>query len=207
MGNKNTNQKIKDIKKEETKEDIPVDKEYIYEITDLNKSNIKKAYKIVILGSVATGAKTALLKRLTGVKFEEGNFDGKSNANINIKFNTKKETLFQFLDTPSVEQYLSLIKIFMMANDCVVIGYDITRQYTFDEVKSLWYPKAIDFKASNLIYLIGNKIDLNEQREVKKEEAIEFAKSKNLRFFEISCKTDEGIKEFFDDLVHKLIKQ
>ena len=57
-----------------------------------------------------------------------------------------------------------------------------------------------------LIYLIGNKIDLNERREVDKEEANEFAKSENLRFFEISCKTGEGIKEFMDDLILNLLQ-
>ena len=193
--------------KKETEEHFPFDKEYIYEITDLIESDIKNEYKIVFLGGISTGAKTALINRLTGVKFEEGNYDGKDFAKINIKINSKKDTLFQLWSTPSHESYVSLIKVFMKYNDCVVIGYDITRHSSFDEVKNLWYPKAIEFQASNLIYLIGNKIDKNEKREVKKEEAIKFAKSKNLRFFEISCKTDEGIKEFFDDLVHSLLKQ
>ena len=46
-----------------------------------------------------------------------------------------------------------------------------------------------------------------EDRQVTREEAIEFAKKENLRFFEISCKTDEGIKEFFDDVKHNLLKE
>ena len=56
------------------------------------------------------------------------------------------------------------------------------------------------------MYFIGNKIDLNEFREVDKEETNEFAKSNNLRFFEISGKTGEGIEEFYNDLVLNLLK-
>ena len=62
-------------------------------------------------------------------------------------------------------------------------------------------------KSCNLIYFIANKIDLFNQKQVKREEAIEFTKKENLRFFEISCITDTGIKEFIDDLVLNLIKQ
>ena len=53
--------------------------------------------------------------------------------------------------------------------------------------------------------MIGNKKDLESKREVSEEEAIDYAEENNLRFFEISCKTGEGIEEFLDDLVYNLI--
>ena len=52
---------------------------------------------------------------------------------------------------------------------------------------------------NKLLYLIGNKIYLNENSEVKREEAIEFAESKKLRFLKIFYKTVEGIEEFLDN--------
>ena len=92
--------------------------------------------------------------------------------------------------------------------DCAVIGFAVTWRGTFEEVKNYWYPTIKnEFDTCKLIYLIGNKRDLKEKRQVKKKEGIEFAKKENLRFFEISCKTDEGIKEFFDDLKHNLLKE
>ena len=48
---------------------------------------------------------------------------------------------------------------------------------------------------------------MTENRQVTREEAIEFAKKEKLRYFEISCKTDEGIKEFFDDLKNNLLNE
>ncbi len=62
------------------------------------------------------------------------------------------------------------------------------------------------YKTCKLIYLIGNKIDNYIDEQVSSDKATEFAEKENLRFFGISCKTDGGIKEFFDDLVHNLIK-
>ena len=53
--------------------------------------------------------------------------------------------------------------------------------------------------------MIGNNKDLESERLVSEEEAIDYAEKNNLRFFEISCKTGEGIDEFLDDLVYNLI--
>ena len=55
-----------------------------------------------------------------------------------------------------------------------------------------------------MIYLIGNKIDL--EREVLEDEAKNFSKENNLRYFETSCKTGEGVQEFFKDLVTEISK-
>ena len=71
--------------------------------------------------------------------------------------------------------------------------YDITDKNTFEEIKHYWYPKIKDIK---LAYLISNKIDLNDRRAVKKNIASNFAKAKKLKFFEISCKTKEGLDDF-----------
>ena len=56
------------------------------------------------------------------------------------------------------------------------------------------------------IVLIGNKTDLEENREVSKEEGNEFAKkiSEEIEFYEASCKTGENIKESIRFLVEKI---
>ena len=48
-----------------------------------------------------------------------------------------------------------------------------------------------------LICLIGNKIDLEEQREVSYEEGKNFAEENNLLFFETSAKDGNNIQEIF----------
>ena len=91
--------------------------------------------------------------------------------------------------------------------DCAVLGYEINNKETFEEIKNYWCPRIKKLGYCKLIYLIGNKKDLISYREVNKEEAMKYAESENLRFFEISAKTRDGIHEFFDDLIHNIIKQ
>ena len=111
-----------------------------------------------------------------------------------------------FRDLPNQEKFKPFIEKYLTSADCVIIGYDINNKTNFEEAKNNWYLEAKKIKEFKLMYFIGNKIDLNEFREVDKEEANEFAKSNNLRFFEISCKTGEGIEEFYNDLVLNLLK-
>ena len=168
----------------------------------------KDQYKIVFIGESRTGAKTSLINRLEGKEFSSDleRTISCSFTEIQIPLGNNRKITFHLWDTMGQEIYRSLIKLYLRDSDCLVIGYDINNKKNFEEAKNYWYPLVKEREECNLIYLIGNKIDLNERREVEREEAIEFAKSKNLRFFEISCKTGEGIKEFFDDLVHNLLK-
>lgn len=49
-----------------------------------------------------------------------------------------------------------------------------------------------------VIYLIGNRSDLEEDREVTRERAIEFCKQYNIdKFFETSAKTGDNVEEVF----------
>jgi GTPase SAR1 family protein len=46
--------------------------------------------------------------------------------------------------------------------------------------------------------VVGNKFDLNENREVSYEEAMDFCAKKNIPFFESSAKTKFNVDELFD---------
>ena len=82
----------------------------------------------------------------------------------------------------------------------------MTRYKSFNDIKTYWYPSSKENSNANLIYLLGNKIDLINDRTVDENEARNYAEQNNIRYFEISCKTYIGLNEFFDDLVNELIK-
>ena len=90
----------------------------------------------------------------------------------------------------------------IISKDCIVLGFDLSKKDTLLSIKEFWYPKAKEFSNVKLIYLIGNKIDL--EKKVIEEGARNFAKENNLRYFEISCLTGEGVQGFFKDLVTKI---
>ena len=60
--------------------------------------------------------------------------------------------------------------------------------------------------ANIVITLVGNKIDL-ESRQVRTEEAEEFAKSLGLRYFEVSAKSNQGIDEMFTEVAKALPRE
>lgn len=56
-----------------------------------------------------------------------------------------------------------------------------------------------------MIYVLGNKIDLDESRQVTKEAAEAKAKELSVNFQEVSAKTGSNIPEFFKKLSYDLI--
>ena len=90
--------------------------------------------------------------------------------------------------------------------DRIILGFCFIKKKTFNEVKNYWYPTAKSSFNAKLIYLIGNFIDRENDREVNEKEAKTYAKENNLRYFETSCKTKKGRKEFWNELVNEIIK-
>lgn len=60
--------------------------------------------------------------------------------------------------------------------------YDITRRTTFNHISS-WLSEANNLASPNtILFLIGNKADLDASRDVTREEAEEFAREHGLTF-------------------------
>ena len=55
-----------------------------------------------------------------------------------------------------------------------------------------------------VIFLIGNKCDLEAQRDVTYEEARQFAEENGLMFVESSAKTGDGVEEAFLETAKKI---
>jgi len=78
-----------------------------------------------------------------------------------------------------------------------LLVYDTTRRATFNHVTS-WLTDARNLTNPNtVIVLIGNKIDMEEHRDVSYEEAAAFAKENDLIFIETSAKSGQNVEEAF----------
>ena len=170
------------------------------------KTAKKNEYKICFVGSCGCGAKTSLICAMLGEKFEERMMtSGSSYALASIEFNNKNIAL-NLWDTCGSKTYRQLSKIALKDCDCVVIGFTVTNNSSFQEVRE-WYNLAKENCDAKLMYLIGNQIDLfKDKREVNEEEARNLAKELNLRYFETSCRTGEGVYNFFYDLANEIVK-
>ncbi len=176
---------------------------------NLFKQEVKDEFKIMFLGENKIGSKTTLINILLGNKFVEDTETNVCNSYekmiIDLGNNNKKT--FILWDILGQKKYRTLAIFTFSQLDCAVLGYDVTRKETFEEIKKFWLPSLKEKNLDKLVYLLANKMDLYEINQVKREEAIEFAKKENLRFFEISCKTGSGIKEFFEDLKYNLLNK
>ena len=169
----------------------------------------KKEYKVILLGESGVGAKTSLINRLVYNIFYDQVLStaGASCSSKLIKLKNGKEIIINFWDTVGQEKYRSLTKFFIKDSDCVVLGYDITKKDSFENIKYFWYKCSQENVKTDLYYLIGNKSDLFEKETVSEIEARDYAKENNMKFFLVSCCNDSGIKPFLNDLASKLIKK
>ena len=79
----------------------------------------------------------------------------------------------------------------------IIVVYDITNKDSFLHTEH-WVNETKDLKREDAIFvLVGNKIDLDDNRAVSTKEADEFANSKGFLFHEVSAKTGEEIQELF----------
>ena len=67
--------------------------------------------------------------------------------------------------------------------------FDITNRDSFTYINEV--ADTINKDNNNLIYLLGNKADLESQRDVSIEEAESFANNHNMKYYEVSAKTKQ----------------
>ena len=78
-----------------------------------------------------------------------------------------------------------------------MIVYDITKRKTFENIDK-WYSEIISMCPLDLvIFLVGNKVDLEDEREVKWQEGYDKAKDLGLTFMETSALNATNINEVF----------
>ena len=166
-------------------------------------------YKIIIIGDTSVG-KTALLS-----KYLKGVFPTSPLSTVATEFATKiiqiKEGGYikaQIWDTAGEEKYKSITYHHYKKSVGGLIVYDITKKSTFDNVKN-WYNDLIT-KAEKgcIIALIGNKLDLVERnerkREVPKEEALSYAEDNHMLFYETSAFNGSNINDIFEELMQTI---
>ena len=163
-------------------------------------------FKVIFIGSAGVGAKTNLINRIIGKEFNDHQESTSTILYVPkiIKISYGEIQLFLW-DTPGQEKFRSLVRIFCKNSDCVVFGYAVDNKDSLDEIKDFYKLIYEEFGNLPLSYLVGNKIDLFWERQVTKEEGENYAKKYNMKYYEVSAKTGEGINELIEDISNSLI--
>ena len=85
--------------------------------------------------------------------------------------------------------------------------YDITNRQSFDTLRDVWYQKVCDHTDENTqCILVGNKCDLESERQVDSSIAKEFADRLRIPFIETSAKDNINVEFAFMTLAAMVVR-
>jgi len=114
-------------------------------------------------------------------------------------------SMLDILDTAGQEEYESMQDQWFRTGEGFLMIYAITNKKSFMEISRLRDKiLRIKDKAAVPMVLMGNKSDLETEREVSKKEGEDQAANFNIPFFEASAKNHQNIDEAFDQLVREI---
>ena len=80
--------------------------------------------------------------------------------------------------------------------------YDITKLESFNQCKTFYKQEIINNCKENIkVILVGNKTDLENEREISKEQGAKFAEENNYCFEETSCETCSNVASAFETII------
>ena len=177
-------------------------------IEEVTSPEVKEDFKIkiVVVGDSGVG-KTNLIKRFITNEFSE-NFK----ATIGVEFMSKTYRINKHLfkieiwDTAGQERYKSITAVYYKGAKGGIVVYDTTEQTTFDNIDK-WMLEIKDKTSKDIkLMIIGNKIDLKDEREVENEEALKKAVSFGIPLMETSALDATNVKEAFNGLLKEIYK-
>jgi len=161
---------------------------------------IEKIFKLIVLGSAAVGKTTLVNQYLK----KEDIIDYRPTLGISIstqQFYVQgfKDDIIKFLvyDLAGQSFFKRVRHEYYNGANCAFIVYDVTRRETFDEAIDFWLEDAQKKLGNVPFVLIGNKIDLEDQREITKEEGLEKAKKLKSFFIETSALKNINVQDTF----------
>ena len=163
--------------------------------------------KVILIGDSGVG-KTNIMS-----KFLKNQFMEESKATIGVEFGSKlfnhegHKIKAQIWDTAGQEKYKAITGAYYKGSKGALVVYDITQKKTFENIEK-WIN---DLKAAGdpkiTIILIGNKNDLDDKRQVSKDQGEEKARSFGCAFLETSAYSGDNIDKAFNLMVKEIYEK
>ena len=169
--------------------------------------NYEMIFKVVLVGDSFVG-KTNIMSKYIKNEFHED-----SKATVGVEFGSKQFTVeghsikAQIWDTAGQERYKAITSAYYKGAKGAFIVYDITRKQSFDSVEK-WVNDVTAVADKKItIILIGNKCDLEDQRQITKEQGEEKANKLEIAFLETSALSGENLDKAFDKMMNEVYKK
>ena len=179
-----------------TKSPPPI--KYEYEILSEDYTNFDLSFKLIVIGDSGVG-KSCLTNNAVKNTFEEA-----YNATVGFEFFTfnvkmcEKVIKLQIWDTCGQELYRSLITNFYRNSSLAIMVYSINDKATFENIEMWLRELRTHSNPDAKVFLIGNKVDLEKEREVTTEQGENYCKQNKIDLFmESSAKTGLNTQNIF----------
>ena len=185
------------------KNQIPINIIYETDLLEYRNKDINQM-SIILIGDSAVG-KTCFLGRYFKEQFIN-EFLTTLGVDKEVKVIKIEEKIYKlnFWDTAGQERFRSLPKKYYQNADGIFIFFDVTREESFKNV-TFWLDNIKTCLGNNdekklSLFLIGNKIDLNN-RVINKNEAEMYANNLGLKYFETSAKINLNVNEVISRMI------
>ena len=173
----------------------------------MEDDNYEMMFKVVLVGDSFVG-KTNIMSKYLKDEFHED-----SKATVGVEFGSKQFTIeghsikAQIWDTAGQERYKAITSAYYKGAKGAFVVYDITRKTSFESIDR-WVndlTAAADKKIT--IVVIGNKCDLEDQRQITKEQGEEKSAKLEVAFLETSALSGENLDKAFELMMNEIYKK
>ena len=163
-------------------------------------------FKVVVIGDGSVG-KTTLILKYTEKRFRESYIPtiGVQWTVKNVEYKEYNVSLILW-DIAGQDKFKLMRSNFYEGSDAVIIVFDVTSLISFDHVEN-WLNEVRQYCGNVPFILLGNKIDLVEERKVTQEMIKKISERYNFPYFETSAKTGENVIDMFNAVIDKTLQQ
>jgi len=162
--------------------------------------------KIILLGMSGVGKTSTTVQFVSGRFIEDYDpyYEGSYRKNLVVD---NERFCLDILDTAMDDDEPPNLNNIIQEYEGIILMYSLTYHDSFDKI-SEYYSLVMNIKnTSNVpMILLGNKIDLENDRQVETNEGESIANVYNIPFFEISAKNNIKVEESFVELVKEILQ-
>jgi small GTP-binding protein len=118
-----------------------------------------------------------------------------------------RQVILEILDTAGTEQFVAMRDLYMKSGQGFLLVFSITSKSSLQELVGL-REEIIRIKddVNVPIVIVGNKADLEDQRQVDRAKAFSVSQRWNAPYYETSARTRSNVDECFRDLCRQLLR-
>ena len=160
--------------------------------------------KILLIGDTSVG-KTSILSKYIDDKFDEVHI-----STIGVEFKVKNLTIkgkkvkLRIWDTSGQERYRSITQNFYRNANGILYIFDLTRKESFENIKD-WLIESYNCDSKVKKLLVGNKVDLDKNKQMDKQIIENYAEKKEMKYYEVSAKMGTNINKIFRELAESIL--